>query len=156
MGMGFFALISKRLPVVGLVLGAWLMDCAGYPFSLMMRSPATVQWFTLATYATGIIYGLCLNNIAARACPPGIEGTIYGLVMAAIALAGNLCGALGNWIYDYFGPAHHHSVTYGWNASLIFGLVFTLAAGILIPFLPAELRSWRSLSDKGVASETTT
>jgi MFS family permease len=147
MGIGLFALGSRRLPVIALVVGAWLMDCAGYPCSLLMRNAGSVHWLSLTATATGIIYGLCLNTIAARACPPGIEGTIYGLVMAAIALAGNLCGLLGNWIYDYFGPANHHSVTYGWNASLIFGLLFTLPAGLLIPFLPADLKSRRSLQE---------
>jgi MFS family permease len=144
-GMALFASASRRLPVIALVVGAWLTDCVGYPCSMLMRDGASVHWFSLITTATGIIYGLCLNTIAARACPPGIEGTIYGLAMAAIALAGNLCGLLGNWIYDYFGPLHHHSVTYGWNASLIFGLLFTLPAGLLIPFLPAELKSWQPL-----------
>ena len=144
-GMGLFALASRRMPVISLVIGAWLMDCAGYPFGLLMRGPNSVHWMTLISATSGIVYGLCLNTIAARACPPGIEGTVYGLVMAAIALAGNLCGLLGNWIYDFYGPAHHHSVTYGWNASLIFGLLFTVPAGLLIPFLPADLKSRKSL-----------
>jgi len=146
LGMGLFAFGNKRLPVIALVLGAWLMDCAGYPAALLMRDATSVHWMSLISAAIGIIYGLCLNTLAARACPPGLEGTIYGLVMAAIALAGSLCGAFGNWIYDYFGPAHHHSVTYGWNASLGFGLAFTLVAGLLIPFMPAWTRSRRPLS----------
>lgn len=144
-GMALFALGSRRMPVIALVIGAWLMDCAGYPGSLLMRGPNSVHWFSLINAAIGIIYGLCLNTVAARACPPGIEGTVYGLVMAAIALAGNLCGWLGNWIYDFYGPASHHSVTHGWNASLIFGLLFTLPAGLLIPFLPADLKSRKPL-----------
>ena len=104
LGMGLFALGSRRLPVIALVLGAWLMDCMMYPTSLLMHDAPSVRWMTLANTCVGIIYGLCLNALAARASPPGLEGTIYGLVMAAIALAGNLCGAFGNWIYDYFGP----------------------------------------------------
>lgn len=144
-GMALFALGARRLPVIALVMGAWLMDCASYLSSWMMRSSVSVHWFSLTVATTGVIYGLCLNTIAARACPPGIEGTVYGLVMASIALATNLCGLLGNWIYDFFGPANHHSVTYGWNASLIFGLLFTLPAGLLIPFLPAELKSRKPL-----------
>lgn len=146
LGMALFALGSKRLPVIALVLGAWLMDCALYPAMMLMHDAPLVHWMSLVTAAVGIIYGLCLNTLAARACPPGLEGTIYGLVMAAIALAGALSGAFGNWIYDYFGPAHHHTITYGWNASLWFGLAFTLAAGLLIPFMPAWTRSRRPLS----------
>lgn len=146
-GMGIFALISRRAPVIALVLGAWLMDCAMYPTSLLMQDAASACWMTLANNLVGMIYGLCLNTLAARACPKGLEATIYGLVMATIALAGNLCGALGSAIYDYYGPASHHSITNGWNMSNWFGLVFTLVAGIFIPFMPAWTRSRRPLSE---------
>jgi MFS family permease len=95
----------------------------------------------------GIIYTLCLNTLAARAAPKGLEGAIYGLVMATITLAGVFSGIFGNFIYDFFGPKHGHSVTYGWNASLIFGLIFTILGGILIPFMPAWTRSRRPLSE---------
>jgi MFS family permease len=145
-GMALFALFSPRLPVLALVLGAWLMDCFSYPCYLLMFNSTTVCWMLFLVTAIGIIYGLCLNALAARASPPGLEGTVYGLVMAAIAFAGNLSGWLGNWIYDYFGPENHHTVTYGWNASLWFGLAFTVIAGVLIPFMPAWARSRELMS----------
>ena len=66
----------------------------------MSHDAPSVRWMSLANTLIGIIYGLCLNALAARACPPGLEGTVYGLVRAAIALAGNLYGAFGSGIYD--------------------------------------------------------
>ncbi len=147
LGMGIFALISRRMPVIALVLGAWLMDCAMYPCSLLMHDAATACLMTLSSNLVGIIYGLCLNTLAARACPKGLEGTIYGLVMATIAIAGNLCGALGNAIYDFYGPASGHSIVNGWNMSNWFGLGFTIVGGIFIPFMPAWTRSRRPLSE---------
>jgi MFS family permease len=146
-GMALFAFGSRRMPVIALVVSAWLMDCAEYPGQLLMHGPGTVHMFSLINAALDVVYALCLRTVASRACPPGIEGTVYGLAMAAIALAINLQVWLGNWIYDFYGPAHHHSVTYGWNAALIFGLIFTLPAGLLIPFLPADLKSRKPLRE---------
>jgi MFS family permease len=144
LGMGLFAFGCRRLPVAALVWGAWLMDCALYPSMWLMRAPGSTEWMRLTAAAVGVIYGLCLNTLAARACPPGIEGAVYGLVMAAIALGGSLTGQFGSWLYDFFGPlnkAHHYSVTHGWDWSLYIGLAFTLVAGFFIPFLPAWARS---------------
>ena len=54
-----------------------------------------------------------------------IEGAVYGLVMAAIALGSGLTNQFGSWLYDFFGPtnqAHHYSVVHGWDWSLYIGL----------------------------------
>jgi MFS family permease len=113
-----------------------------------MRGPASSEWMMLTYAAVGVIYGLCLNTLGARACPPGIEGAVYGLVMAAIALGGALTNEFGSWLYDFFGPvnrAHHYSVIHGWDWSLYIGLAFTLMAGFLIPFLPPWTRSHEPL-----------
>jgi MFS family permease len=144
LGMSLFAFLYRRLPVVALVWGAWLMDCAIYPPLWLTRDTVSAEWMRLIGGAVSVIYGLCLNTIAARACPPGIEGAIYGLVMAAIALGAGLTNQFGSWLYDFFGPAnkaHHFTVIHGWNWSIYIGEAFTLAAGFLIPFLPDWARS---------------
>lgn len=118
--MGLFAAFSRRMPVRSLVWGAWGMDCIG-------------TW-----------YSLCLSTLAARACPPGVERTVYGLVMSAIAIAGVLSDKIGGSMYDYFGPlntAHHWTITHGWDYSLWVGLAFTLVGFVFIPFLPAWAKS---------------
>jgi MFS family permease len=144
LGLGLFAWGYRRLPVISLVIGAWLMDCFSYPAMLLMHDAPTARWMSLASASVGVLYGLCLNTLAARACPPGIEGTVYGLVMAAIALAGNFSVKFGGWLYDFYGPlnkAHHYTLTHGWVWSLWFGFAFTLIAGVLIPFLPDWAKS---------------
>jgi MFS family permease len=98
------------------------------------------------------------NDSGYPAYPPGIEGAVYGLVMAAIALGGSLTNQFGSWLYDFFGPvnkAHHYSVIHGWNRSLYIGLAFTLAAGFLIPFLPEWTRSREPLQPlaRGAAAD---
>lgn len=84
-----------------------------------------------------IFLAVCLNTLAARACPPKIEGTVYGLMQAAMALSLVLCDKFGSTLYDYFGPANHHSITHGWFCALWFGFGFTLLAVFFVPWLPA-------------------
>ncbi|HLV80702.1 MAG TPA: hypothetical protein VKT32_10485, partial [Chthonomonadaceae bacterium] len=74
----------------------------------------------------------------------GIEGTVYGLVLAAISLGGTLSEKIGGTLYDYFGPmnhVHHYSITHGWVWAVWIGLIFTLIAVVFIPFLPAWTKS---------------
>lgn len=152
-GMLVFGGTSRRMPAYFLVWGAWLMDCLLYPMSLLLRGPMSAEVVSFAGAAIGLWYGLCLNTLAARACPPGVEGTIYGLVMSIIAIAGALCGVLGGKLYDFFGPlnhAHHWSITHGWVCSLWFGLAFTLVGFVFIPFLPKWAKSHEPLGGNAV------
>lgn len=159
-GILLFASTSRILPVRALVWGAWLMDCLSYPALLLMHPAATHQaviaWAEIALFLNaciGILYGLFLNTLAARASPPGIEGAVYGLVLAAIALAGTLSEKFGATLYDYFGPQSHHSITHGWIWALWFGFGFTVIGAIFIPFLPAWARSREPIRPRTEAKE---
>jgi hypothetical protein len=139
-----FGLASRRLPVRSLVWGAWIMDCVSYPALLLLHNGPSAQWVSLLSVLIGTLYGLCLTTLAARACPRGIEGTVYGLVMASIALGGTLSEKFGGILYDYFGPlntTHHYTITHGWVWALWIGFGFTVIAAVFIPFLPAWARS---------------
>ncbi len=144
--LALYGTASSRLSARALVFGAWLMDCSAYLLLLNIHNAASAEWVSLLVALSGTIYGLCLYTLAGRACPVGAEGAVYGLVLSAIALGGTLGDKLGGTLYDIFGPSSHHSVTYGWNAMLWFGLGFTVIAAGLIPFLPAWARSGERLS----------
>lgn len=148
--MGLFAAFSRKMPVLYIVLGAWLMDCLSYPAMLIVHNAPSSELSAFVTACVGVWYSLCLYTLAARACPPGVEGTVYGLVMSAIALAGVFSEKLGGNLYDYFGPlnsAHHWTIHHGWKFSLLIGLVFTLVAFVFIPFLPDWAKSRKPLSE---------
>lgn len=84
---------------------------------------------------------------------PGVEGTIYGLIMSAIAIAGVLSDKIGGSMYDFFGPlnaSHHWTITHGWDYSLWVGMAFTLVGFVFIPFLPAWAKSREPLGGPGV------
>jgi MFS family permease len=145
-GLLFFAALSRYITVRTLVWGAFLMDCASYPAWYFMHGLWAARIILLVTGFFGILYGMFLNTLAARATPKGLEGTIYSLIAAAIALAGNLSNKLGTFLYDYFGPANHHSIIHGWNMSLAVGFAFTIVGFVFIPFLPHWTRSNLRLS----------
>ena len=148
-GLPLYGGVSSRLSARALVFGAWLMDCAAYLLLLNIHNAPSAEWVSLLVAASGTIYGLCLYTLAGRACPVGAEGAVYGLVLSAIALGGTLGDKLGGTLYDAFGPtnpAHHYSVTHGWNAMLWFGFGFTVIAAGFIPFLPAWAKSGERLS----------
>ena len=150
--MGLFAAFSRRLPVWSLVWGAWGMDCIGYPILVLLHTPDSAKVIYFLGACIGTWYSLCLFTLAARACPPGVEGAVYGLVMSAIAIAGVLSDKIGGNMYDYFGPlntAHHWTITHGWDYSLWVGLAFTLVGFVFIPFLPAWAKSREPLGGPG-------
>ena len=140
-GIALFAWGSRRLPVRALVWGAYLMDCSLYLASMALHDRPSGVVVTVLTSFLGSVYNLCLLTLAARACPPGIEGAVYGLVMSAIYLAGGLGEKLGANLFDTFGPVSHHSVAHGWFGLLWCGFGFTVIAAVFIPFLPAWAKS---------------
>ena len=141
LGIAAFALVSRRVPMLAVVLGAWLLDCSLYALDFAFRDALSGKIVTFSVAFFGIVYTLCLFTLAARACPPQIAGTVYGLFIASISLAGSLGEKVGSTLYDRYGPAAHHSAAFGWYALNAWGLALTLPAGLLIFFLPAWAKS---------------
>jgi Na+/melibiose symporter-like transporter len=138
--LGFF-IISRRLPVRALVWGAFAMDAAAYIVSFALRDEPTAYVVAFALSLTAIIYSLCLIALAARACPPNLEASIYGLLIGAISFAGSLSEKMGTAIYDAFGTGAGNTVQRGWFALLTAGFLTTLLAPLLIPWLPEWAKS---------------
>ncbi len=136
-GILLFGALARRLPVSALVWGAYILDATIYLTLMFMHNHSTGVIVNIAVAIEDSVYNLCLITLAARACPPRIEGSIYGLVLAAIGLANTLGEQVGASIYDHFGPAGHHSTTHGWFCLLWVAFGLTAIAGIFIPRLPA-------------------
>ena len=143
-GYGLYVLLSRRIPVFTLAWGAWLMDCLSYPFFLVLHSLRSAQVMEVAECIIGALYSVFLYTLAARMCPKGLESTVYGLVQSAIAISSSFSEIIGSRLYELFGPQntqHHYTIQHGWNWSVYMGLLFTIPAGFLIPFLPVWTRS---------------
>ena len=148
LGIIAFGAVSRFLPIRAVSLGAWLLDCSLYALDFTLHDKLSAEVLTFALSFFGIVYTLCLFTLAARACPPKIEGTIYGLVIAAIGLAGTLGEKVGSTLYDHYGPASHHSAAYGWFALNGWGLALTIPAGLLIFWLPRWAKSMQPMAAK--------
>lgn len=136
-GLVAFGAFSRRLPIKAVVWGAIGADAAIYLLAMTMHDAPSVRIAQFGWSFLAIFLAVCLNTLAARACPPQVEGTVYGLMQAALSLSLVLCDKFGSALYDWFGPAHGHSVAHGWFCALWFGFGFTLLAVFFVPFLPA-------------------
>ena len=139
-GLIAFGAVSRRLPMRILIWGAVASDCAVYGCMMTMHNAPSVRYASFGANFMALFLAVCLNTLAAWACPPKIEGTVYGLMQAALSLSLVLCDKFGSTLYDFFGPAHGYSITHGWFAALWFGLGFTALASVFIPFLPAWVK----------------
>ena len=148
LGILSFAAVSRKLPVMAVTWGAWALDCSLYLINFGLHDPLSAKVVAFVGAFAGIIYGLSLYTLAARACPPHIEGTVYGLVLSSIALAGALGEKVGSTLYDYYGPQSGHDAAYAWHAINVWGLALTVPAALLILLLPAWTKSRRPLSEK--------
>ncbi len=152
LGILFFGVVSRKLPIIAVTLGAWLCDCSLYLINFGLHDHFSAKIVAFVGGFFGIMYSLCLYTLAARACPPHIEGTIYGLVLSSIALAGALGEKVGGTLYDFYGPHSGHSAVYAWHAMNGWGLALTIPAGLLILLLPAWTKSRQPLSAKPEAT----
>lgn len=152
LGILSFGVVSRKLPVVAVTLGAWVFDCCAYLINFGLHDHFSAEVVVFVGGFSGILYSLCLYTLAARACPPHIEGTVYGLVISAIALAGALGEKVGGTLYDFYGPHSGHSTAHAWHALNGWGLALTVPAGLLILLLPAWTKSRAPLSSKAASS----
>ena len=90
---------------------ARLSILAGAPLSLLYlfyRGPEAVLALTVLFGLTGVLFRLAWMELAARACPPGAEATVFAAYMAVFNLSASLSNALGGALYgrlaDTLGP----------------------------------------------------
>jgi MFS family permease len=146
-GYFLYGIVSRRIPVYMLAWGAWMLDCVSYPVLLLLHDSHSAMILEVLNSIIGAVYGVCLYTLAARLCPKGLEGVVYGLMMSAIALSTNLSEKIGAWLYEAYGPQNHFTLLHGWRWSCYFGFGFTVVAIVFIPFLPKWTRSRKLIGD---------
>ncbi len=139
--------ISRRITVRALVWSGWAIGTLAYLLNFALHDETSAKIIFFVTSYFGIMASLSLLTLSARACPPKVEGTIYGLFVAAMGLAGTLSNKIGGMLYDYYGVPHHTAV-HGWYALNWWGFGLTVLAAGLIPLMPAWARSSQTLTTK--------
>ena len=137
---------SRRITLRVLVWGGWLIGTAAYLLNFGLRNALSAEIIFFVSAYFNVMTSLSLLTLAARACPPKVEGTVYGLSIAAIGLAGTLSDKIASMLYDFYGPKNHHSTVYGWYALNWWGFGLTALAAGLIFLMPAWARSTQTLS----------
>jgi MFS family permease len=117
-------------------LGAWSLLisaplCLGLP---AIHSPAGAIWFAVPLgLASGAAYAT-LYDVAMRACPPGLHGTLMMAVTGANNLGWRAGDTFGVWLYQAGG-------TYGFSWCCIATMVTTCLSAVALWFVPGNLRA---------------
>jgi predicted MFS family arabinose efflux permease len=112
------------------------------PVVLVVHAVATLSWMALKTpdsalaikALTGLtvtLSNLVIFDLATRAAPRGVEGTVLALLFAGINIALRAS--------DMFGAYLHHVLKWSFPSLVLLNAGTTLLAVLLVPLLPREL-----------------
>lgn len=127
-----YGFLCTKFPPRKLLLWSVIM---GVPQFVPMAFIHTGQQALLAAVLIGLMGGManaaCID-IAIRACPPGLQGTLMMMIAATFALSMRGGDVLGSWIYGL-------SPKYGFQYCVI-AITVTYALILpVIPFIPKQL-----------------
>ena len=123
---GIFASRISRHLLLNLAIGLTAISTLGLLFIQNMQSAILVSVF-FGFFAMIAMLGVL--ELAARACPVGVEGTTYALLMSVYNLAKQPGPILGGYLYDWGIPV---------SILVIISAVFTMLCWFLIPLLKLE------------------
>lgn len=127
-----YGYLCTRFPARKLL---WLSMIIGVPEFLPMAFIHTGNQALLAAVGIGLMGGLgnaAVIDIAIRACPPGLQGTLMMIVMSLYPFSSRVGDVFGSWL---FGLSPTHGFLYCVAAiTITYALVL-----FLIPLLPRQL-----------------
>jgi len=113
----------------------WWSLIVGVPQFIPMAFIHTGVQALLAAVVIGLLGGMAnvaVIDVAIRACPPGLQGTLMMIMWALFAIASRGGDVLGSWIFGL-------SPKYGFQYCVVaITVIYALILPIL-PFLPKEL-----------------
>lgn len=123
---GIFAFRISRQLLLNLAIGLTAVSTLGLLFIQNMQSAILVCLF-FGFFAMIAMLGVL--EIAAKACPVGVEGSTYALLMSVYNLAKQPGAILGGYLYGWGVPP---------STLVIISAVFTMLCWFLIPLLRLE------------------
>ncbi len=123
---GIFAFRISRQLLLNLAIGLTAVSTLGLLFIQDMQSAILVCLF-FGFFAMIAMLGVL--EIAAKACPVGVEGSTYALLMSVYNLAKQPGAILGGYLYGWGVPP---------STLVIISAVFTMLCWFLIPLLGLE------------------
>lgn len=127
---GFYC---RKVPLRGLVhvsIAMGVLSTLAYWALRDSTSAVVVMAVAGASYMTGSLIQL---DLAARACPPQVAGTIFALFMSLSNLSMSLSALVGGPMYDWM--QKHWNAALAFNVLVAIGAAFTAACWLLLPWL---------------------
>jgi predicted MFS family arabinose efflux permease len=129
-----YGLYCRRVPMrvlvhASVVLG--VLSTLGYATLTDRKSAVLVTLAVGVTYMTATLIQL---DLAARACPPEVAGTLFALLMALENLGASSSTWLGGLLYDR--GIERWGSRRAFLLLVVVGSAFTAGSWLLVPFLP--------------------
>jgi hypothetical protein len=129
-----YGLYCRRVPMTALVHGSivlGVLSTLGYAGVVDARTAVLVTWATGITYMTATLIQL---DLAARACPPAVAGTVFAVLMALENLSMSVSTWLGGILYEQ--GAARWGDRQAFQVLVLIGSALTACCWLLVPFLP--------------------
>jgi predicted MFS family arabinose efflux permease len=103
LGAFLYAPLSRRLPLSRIVVAAVAISSVATLAYLAYRGPASALTIDFLFGVLAMMTQLALLDLAARACPPHVEGTFFALLMSVYNAAQQGSQVVGGHLYDRVG-----------------------------------------------------
>jgi MFS family permease len=103
LGALIYAPLSRRYPLRRIIVAAIGVGVASMLAYLGYRGPTSALIIDFATGVTAMVTQLAFLDLAAKACPPRVEGTFFALLMSVFNGGTQLSQNVGGRLYDWFG-----------------------------------------------------
>ena len=143
-GALLYAPLSRRVPlktIVVWVIGLSAVATLGY---LLYRDRTSAIIIDGTFGVLSMITQLAFLDLAAKACPPHVEGTFFALLMSVFNGGTQLSMNVGGRLYD----------SYGFTPLVFISAVVTALAWVLVPFVKIDEIERRAREQTATASVT--
>jgi len=124
-GAFVYAPLSRRRSlrtIVVLAIGAGVVGTLAY---LAYRGPVSALIIELIFGAVGMVTQLAFLDLAAKACPPRVEGTFFALLMSIYNGGTQGSQVVGAYLYDWV----------GYTPLVLISTMMTALSWVLVPFI---------------------
>jgi MFS family permease len=127
-GAVIYAPLSRRVPLrrlIGWSIGVAVVTTLGY---LLYRSPTSALIIDSVFGVTGMIAQLAFLDLAAKACPPRVEGSFFALLMSVYNIGVKGSQITGGYLYDAL----------GFTPLVVISATVTALAWLLVPLVKID------------------
>ncbi|MCL6640099.1 MAG: MFS transporter [Candidatus Rokubacteria bacterium] len=124
-GAAIYAPLSRRVPLERLIRLAITLAVMGTLAYLLYRGPASAVVIDVLFGGVGMITQLAFLDLAAKACPRGVEATFFALLMSVYNGGVQISQVTGGYLYDWL----------GYTPLVLVSAALTAAAFLLVPLV---------------------